>query len=452
MTHKHTLLASMLASLLASAVTAHAAVTPEQAAQLGKTLTPLGAELSGSSDGAIPAWTGGLTSDVPGKHMGDIPVELFKEEKPRLSINAKNMAEHADKLSDGSKALMTKYPDSFRIDVYPTHRTAAAPEWVYQNTAKNAVSCKLNSSPGPAMQGCYGGIPFPIPQSGVEVMWNHLLMVQPESYEVGFSNTVLSADGSRTLASRNEQTLQFPYYYADGTAEKWSNEYYFGRFQTTGPTFKVGESLVIRDSIDSKVSRQAWQYLVGQRRVRRAPTVGYDTPDFVSSGANYFDEARGFFGAPDRYDWKLIGKQEMYVPYNTNNFHGVSLDEAYSSHHFNPDHLRWEQHRVWVVEGVVSAGKRHAVPKRRYYIDEDTWGVLMVDGYDSEGKLWRTIQVPTFTVPKMPGNILITAAIFNLQANTVGVVQGLNGESLLLKERKQDSYFTGDAVAADAMR
>jgi hypothetical protein len=209
---------------------------------------------------------------------------------------------------------------------------------------------------------------------------------------------------------------------------------------------------VIRDSIDRDQPRQAWQYLLGQRRVRRAPTVSYDTPDFVASGANYFDEVGGFFGAMDRFTWTLKGKKELLVPYNTNNFAGASLEDALSTRHLNPDHVRWEKHRVWVVEANVSEGKRHAVPKRTFYIDEDSWIVLLVDGYDAEGTLWRTTMTTPFVVPKIPALNMKTATIFNLQANTMSVMQALNDENFRVVETKPETYFTGDAVAAEAVR
>ncbi len=201
-----------------------------------------------------------------------------------------------------------------------------------------------------------------------------------------------------------------------------------------------------------KQSRQAWQYLVGQRRVRRAPTVSYDTPDFVASGANYFDEVQGFFGALDRFQWKLIGKKEMLIPYNNNGFIGAKLDDAIGKHHLNPDVVRWEKHRVWVVEANVAAGKRHAVPKRKYYLDEDTWLISLVDGFDAEGKLWRTTQVTPFVVPSLPGTMMKTSTVFNLQANTMSVIQALNDEDFKIVPRKKETYFTGDAVAAEAAR
>ena len=445
------LLASTLTMAALVASPAFAVVGADEAAKLKTTLTPLGAEKAGNQDGSIPAWGGGYTKGDAGAKVGDIPSQLFANEKPIAQISAANVSQHAARLSEGTQALLKKFPDSFKVNVYPSHRTMAAPSYVYDNTFKNATQCKLVDG-GRTVAGCFGGIPFPIPQAGVEVVWNHLLRFEPESISFGFKNLVGSADGSRTLATRNEQHYQYPYYYKDGSAEKWSGEYFLMRFSTTAPPFKVGESLVIRDSINPDNPRQAWQYLVGQRRVRRAPTVAYDTPDFVASGSNYFDEVIGFFGHPDRYDWKLVGKQEIYVPYNNNGFVTASEDEAFTKHHVNPERMRWELHRVWVVEATVGAGKRHAVPKRRFYFDEDSYALLLLDGFDAEGKLWRTSQIPSFVVPSVPAVLIKTAIVYNLQAGTMSAVQALNGETYNVVARRPEIFFTGDAIAAEAAR
>ncbi|SEJ42303.1 Protein of unknown function [Pseudomonas linyingensis] len=441
-----------LTSALVGMHAAHAAVSVEEAAKLGNgTLTPLGAEMAGNADGSIPSWTGGATSQPPGNRLGDIPTQLFAPEKPLFQVNAGNVAQHASLLSEGTRALLAKYPDSFRLEVYPSHRTAAAPQAVYDNVAKNALRCSIREG-WDTIKGCIGGIPFPIPRQGVEVMWNHLLRVEAPSIEYRFRNIVGSADGSHTLATRNEIAFQYPPYYQGARPEDWSGEYAMFRYLTIEPPFKSGESLVARDSINGKYPRQAWQYMVGQRRVRRAPTVSYDTPDFVSSGANYFDEVQGFFGALDRYEWKLIGKREMLIPYNTNALLGVSASEALDKHHLNPDHLRWERHRVWEVEATLAEGRRHAVPKRRYYIDEDTWSIALVDGYDKQGTLWRTTQTIPYVVPAIPATLLRTAVVFNLQADTMSVVQMLNEEDFKVVPPKPESYFTGAAVAAEGVR
>ena len=130
----------------------------------------------------------------------------------------------------------------------------------------------------------------------------------------------------------------------------------------------------------------------------------------------------------------------------------AKIADAFSKHHLNPDHVRWERHRVWVVEANVAAGKRHAVPKRRYYLDEDTWLMTLMDGYDAEGKLWRTTQMTPFVVPALPGVLTKTATVFNLQANTMSVIQALNEEEYNIVPRKKETFFTGDAVAAEAAR
>lgn len=441
----------LTATLLLESPIGYTAVPADEAALLKSKLTPLGGIRAGNTDGSIPAWDGGIQAPVAGPNKGDVPEQLFGDEKPVLTITAANMEKFSDRLTPGTQALLKKYPESFRVDVYPSHRTSAAPQWVYDNTLKNATDCE-SIADGNSVKGCYGGIPFPIPKTGKEIIWNHLLRIEPESIEHGFKNLVISADGTRSLATRNDNNWSYPYYYQDGSESQWDGKYFLQRFETTAPPFKVGESLVIHDSIDPDNLRQAWQYLVGQRRVRRAPTVGYDTPDFVASGANYFDEVMGWFGAPDRFEWTLIGKQEMYIPYNNNRLVTADVDDAYVQRHFNPDLMRWELHRVWVVEANVAEGKRHAVPKRRLYFDEDTWIMSLMDGYDAKGALWRTSQVTPFVVPRVPATVMKPVIVFNLQANTASTVQGLNGETYRVVPRKDEEFYTGDAVAADSMR
>ncbi len=450
--YRKTTLGIALVAAVLGAPALQAAVSAEEAARLADgTLTPLGGERAGNADGSIPAWQGGLTQAAPGPMLGDIPVELFPGEQPLYRVDAANMAAYDALLSDGTRELLRKYPDSFHLDVYPSHRTAAAPQAVYANVARNAERCSIRDG-WDTIQGCIGGIPFPIPRQGVEVMWNHLLRVEAPSIEYRFRNIVGSSDGSHTLATRNEIAFQYPPYYQDARPEDWSGEYAMFRYLTVEPPFKTGEALVARDSINGKYPRQAWQYLVGQRRVRRAPTVSYDTPDFVSSGANYFDEVQGFFGALDRYDWKLVGKREMLIPYNANGLLAASADAALDRHHLKPEHLRWEKHRVWEVEATLAQGRRHAVPRRRYFVDEDSWAIALVDGYDRDGRLWRTTQAIPYVVPAIPATLLRTAAVFNLDASTMSVVQMLNGEDFRVVPPKPESYFTGAAVAGDGVR
>jgi hypothetical protein len=156
-----------------------------------------------------------------------------------------------------------------------------------------------------------------------------------------------------------------------------------------------------------------WQYLSGQRRVRRAPSINFDTPNSVASGVNFVDENYGGTGSPERFDWKLIGKKEMIIPYNNNQLLANADEKVMGQRHVNPDYMRWELHRVWEVEATLKAGKRHAVPKRKYYYDEDNWGNAMIDGWDAEGTLWRTSLSTPFVAPDIPATVNYCTGFFH---------------------------------------
>ena len=180
MNQRNLLMAAVVGALL-QAVVAQAAVTPDEAAKLKSSLMPLGGEQAGNTDGSIPAWDGGATKVPAGWKQGDLRPDLFPGEKPVLQITGKNADQYADKLSDGVKALLKKYP-TFHLDVYPTHRTAAAPNWMYENTFKNATRAKTKDG-GLSIEGAHGGVPFPIPKDAQEVMWNHLTSWNGQSVE-----------------------------------------------------------------------------------------------------------------------------------------------------------------------------------------------------------------------------------------------------------------------------
>jgi hypothetical protein len=430
-----------------------AAVSSEEAAKLKTVLTPLGAERGGNKEGTIPSWDGGYTKVPAGYQSGTALADPFADEKPLYSISAKNMAQYSDKLSEGVKALLAKYPDSFRLDVYPTHRTAAAPQWVYDNTFKNATRAKTKDG-GVWMEAAYGGIPFPIPKDGFEAMWNHKLAWVGTTTVTYYQNFVGLPDGKRVLAAQGINRVQFPYYDPSKSADSFTGVYKQLRVTQTNPPYKAGETFLLLDAVDR--SRQAWQYLVGQRRVRKAPTIGYDTPDDITSGQQNYDEAFMFLGDLDRYEWKLLGKREVYIPYNNQKLYATPTDKQFAPHHLNPDVVRWELHRVWVVEGVLAPGKRHTMPKRRIYLDEDTWGAILADAYDAHGALWHAAVSMPVIVPEGP---LVAPYFFWTTFNLLsgGWVTGSgpnyeNGPFMKVVDRLPMSFFTPEALAGEGVR
>lgn len=374
--------------VLAHAGSAVGAVTAEEAKKLGTTLTAVGAEKAGNTDGSIPVYTGGLTTPPASFKKGSgIRPDPFVDEKPLYSISAKNLEQYTNKLTEGTKALMKKYP-SYRIDVYKTHRTAAMPQYVLDNTARNAVTAQTTNG-GLSIRNAKSGIPFPIPKDGYEAMWNHLLRYSGEAYEMKYTAWNVDASGRKTLATQAAMIEEFPYYNKKNPSIE---TYFMVKILFSGPARRNGEALMVKDPLNmAEKGRQAWQYLPGQRRVKMAPEISFDTPNAGTAGNTTYDDAYTFNGSMELYNFKLIGKKEMYVPYNDYKMvYQVKSDALFQAKHGNPDHVRWELHRVWVVEGTLKPGKRHIYSKRVYYLDEDCWAGLASDQYDMRGQLYRT--------------------------------------------------------------
>lgn len=435
------------------AAPAHAAVTAEEAAKLQTTLTPLGAEKAGNKDGSIPAWDGAYTKVQPGYKPGDFRVDPFAAEKPLLVITGKNVDQYASKLSAATVAMLKKYP-AYRLDIYPTHRTGGAPAWVYDNTFKNATRAKSVDG-GYGAEGAYGGIPFPIPKTGYEAIMNHRLAWTGEAAILPLRTVIVTPDGKRATATEAEQTFMRPYYFKDGSLEKFDGIYQFGRLITRAPASKAGEGILVHDGINEAKPRAIWQYLVGQRRVRRAPSVSYDTPDSVTSGIGLFDEAFMLFGPIDHHELKLIGKKELYIPYNNNRAASAKIADLVGPQFLNPDLVRWELHRVWEVEATLIPGKRHVVAKRRYYLDEDTWQIILVDGYDAQGQIWRGNYTLTLLAPDIPavlGNVMW--GTYNVQTGAYLLNEASNEMPTQYKviPRLPASYFGPEELANQGSR
>jgi hypothetical protein len=431
-----------------------AAVLADEAAALRTTLTPMGAERAGNADGTIPKWTGGYTTPFSDFTPGAARPDPFAAEKLLFSISAKNIDQYDAALSDGTKALLKMYPQSYRIDVYPTHRTAAAPQHVYENNLKNAVTARLGtSSAGPIPSGAFGGVPFPIPRTGAEAIWNHLLRWRGGSTHAEFGNYLGTADGKRVLVSGGTSRIQQPYYFDDPAAEKSEVEHTWFRVDSDAPPSRSGEAFVERDYMNSDKSN-FWVYIPGQRRVRQIPNACCDTPILASGGVINFDEAEVWSGRIDGYEWNLVGKKEMYIPYNTNRSAQVALDGLFAPHHLNPDHIRWELHRVWVVDATLAFGKTNVAAKGRYYLDEDTWMAVLADRWGTNGQLIKTLWSLPLLMPEIPAVTDATSGGHDLVSGAWVAMAVVNGKSSTIRAapRHPESWFTPDAMAGKGVR
>lgn len=444
-------------SLLALCVTsflslpAGAAVSPAEAERLKNDLTPMGAIKAGNADGSIPAWTGGMTEAVASSNPKR-PPQLFAGEKPLVSISKDNLGEFAGKLTQGTQHLLQHYP-GYRVDVYPTHRTGAAPQFIYDRTLANATQMTLNDSVM-SFDKYNGGIPFPIPQSGEEVIFNMQWNWRAVDSTLKADTWFVSSSGKRAITSGNIVNVSSAWNYPDGRENKFDKKLWGATMVTaTAPAYSAGEKQMIhapRDMINMPTN--AWAYLTGQRRLRKAPNVQYDVPNNFTSGLTNFDDSWGFNGAPDRYDWKLLGREEFYVPYHGNAMANAKASELIGEKFLNPDLMRWELHRVWVVEATLKSGSRHVVPKRRLYIDEDTWTILVSDMWDAKGQLWKTMQLPPLTFPDVPVSLTVPLAIYNFQAGDYAVMSAINDSGEVSFDELSATMYTPQHLERSGVR
>ncbi len=385
----------MLATALTVALyggVASANLAQADVAKLGTELTPVGAELAGNADGSIPAWTGGITELPAGYQVGDHHIDPFADDEVMFTITAANYKQYADNLSPGQMALFEAYPDTYKMPVYPTRRSASYPDFVYEATKTNAASGALMEG-GNGVVNATMGIPFPMPKNGLEAIWNHTLRYRGGDVTRFGGQAAVTEGGAFTVIGFEEQ-LMIKYSEAGMTPERILDENILFKFKqkVTKPSRLAGTALLVHETLDQvKNPRQAWTYNTGQRRVRRAPNVAYDTPGTATDGLRTTDDYDMYNGSPNRYNWELKGKQEMYVAYNSYKIHSDQLqyEDVLKQHHVNPELTRFEKHRVWVVEATLKEEYRHVYGKRVFYIDEDSWQIMVADSYDDRGGLYR---------------------------------------------------------------
>jgi hypothetical protein len=446
--------AAVAAVFALASAQAQAPASADEAKQLGTSLTPWGAEIAASKDGSVPAY-GKDAIKVPAGYDPRKPglrPDPFVEEKPLFTVTAANMEQYGDKVTDGLKEVLRKYP-TFRMDVYPSHRTAVYPQYVIDNTIRNATSCKLASNN--KFEGCYGGLPFPIVKTGIDAVWNKLLAYTSPAWGATFAAMYVDTSGNAVLQAVNESQQDSPYYDPNRKGVAPSDEAYWRiRVDTVGPARRNGEKILIVDNVD--MSRKAWQYIPGQRRVKLSPDLAYDTPTPQTGGTSNMDEQKVFLGSPDRYDWKLLGKREIFLPYNNFRLDDPSKCSGkilFAKNHPNPDCVRWETHRLWVVEGTLKPGLRHVMPKRVLYIDEDAPQASIGDSYDRAGKIYHVAFVSFIPMYEAQGLNADTSIVLDLQTGAYSIA-GYAGDygGWYAAEPKGSRFFTPDALAAEGIR
>ena len=416
----------------AFAAPAAAELSSADLAKLGTSLTPLGGEKAGNAAGTIPAWDGGITRPVAGYKVGGPYPDPFAADRPTLTITGANADQYKAQLSDGQMAMLKKYP-TYKMVVYPTRRSGSAPEGHYRETRECAAKAKLAPG-GNGVTGCMGGIPFPIPKDGNEAIWNALLRYRGDTFGMHWSQAAVTRTGDYALV-KFEYEYDFSYGNLSKSAAQRENNKVLNYVQnTTAPARLAGQILLVHETVDqTKEPRSAWTYNPGQRRVRLAPNVAYDNPGTAADGLRTNDDFGMYNGATDRYNWKLVGKREMYIPYNSYKLSEPTLkySDILKPGHINQDLARYELHRVWIVEADLKPGTSHIYAKRRFYIDEDSWQILASDKFDGRGELWRYAEQHNEIWYGSPGTLFGTIEVHNDLQSGRYIVSGLDNQEAM---------------------
>lgn len=446
---KPTLIAAAFCSVFASS-SVLAKITADEAARLGNDLTPIGAEKAANKDGSIPAWTGGITTPPANYKAGMHHPDPYAEDKVLFTIDKSNVDKYKEYLSPGQIELFKTYPDTFKMNIYQTRRSASYPQFVYDATKKYATTAELVEG-GNGIKNTAVGVPFPIPKDGLEAIWNHLLRFRGLSIERFGGQAAPTASGSYNYVGFDEQLL-VEYSDPKATPEKLQESNILFKFKqkVTEPARLAGTALLVHETMDQILTpRQAWTYNSGQRRVRRAPNVAYDAPGTAADSLRTTDDFDMFNGSPNRYNWTLKGKQELYIPYNSYKLHSDKLeyDDILQAGHINPEYVRYEKHRVWVVEANLKEGTRHIYKKRVFYIDEDSWQVHVADIYDNRDQMYRVAMAHGLNYYEVPTHWSTLEVYHDLNSRRYLAIGLDNQEKMYdFSQSFNDNEFTSSAL------
>jgi hypothetical protein len=220
-------------------------------------------------------------------------------------------------------------------------------------------------------------------------MWNHVFRWRGGSVERQIVWLPVAATGGSYVV-KVRQNIAFDqqgYMARPVDGRLYASTAYF-----SAPPSAIGTRVATWEPIDpAGEARARWVFVPQTLDTRRLPSYDHDTWELFAGGQRTADQNDGWNGSPERYDWKLVGKRELLIGYNAYRIANKTLPyKAIAiAKNVDPELLRYEVHRVWVVEATLRQGRNHRFPKRVFYVDEDTWQVAQEEVYTKDDQLFR---------------------------------------------------------------
>ena len=417
-------------------------------------LTTVGAEQAGNTEGSIPSWEGGIRTPPADYQPGNRHPDPYKNDQTLFTIDHSNAAQFEHRLSAGHLALLEKYPDSYHLNIYPTQRSASHPQSVLDATVRYSGQARIVDE-GAGVEGIVRGVPFPHPENGEQAIWNARLSYKTGGYRGYLGNILTASDGSYQH-SVWLQEIKYPYGDDNTTLGNLNNVKLRGLLHTLRPAQDAGVIFLYYRYINSKTQeRRNWSYNPGKRRVKRSTMTPADQPSGRSEGINLYDQGSMFRGPITNFNWTLLGKQELYVPYNAYQLHGgtQTTDSIVKPRHINQDLARYELHRVWVVEALRKEGVAHHYRQRRYFIDEDSWKILLAEHYDDDGRVNRFSEAHNINYYEVPVFLATLNTFYKLDSDRYFLTHIDNAYPPYdFSFNRNDSYFIPGRLKMKAKR
>jgi Protein of unknown function (DUF1329) len=335
--------------------------------------------------GAAPSWTGKVAPAIqPGTVITSANYQSFadldKLLPPRL------YARLAPGAWDPIKEIHVGETDQF----FPTHE--------YQAATKSG----RYAPQGFTIKDWKGGLPFPKPTTGDQVLLNYLYRYWVDDLTFGFEWHLVGPQNNleRTIKGKmfgmrlNGRTLTDPKPSYDaanaGVLEKLAT-------LIESPKDVRGLALSRTRHVDMTQSDSIQYYLPALRRVRRLS--GRDTQDPIAGTDITWDDYVAFYQQvdPTTTEVKLVGEGEILHPSSYTKpvkggvggyLHAVSdFDRSDMTVRFK----KWQRRPVWIID-VISRDPSYIYSKRRIWIDKEVPNILHVETWDRKGNPWKTLR------------------------------------------------------------